>query len=89
MEREGSVNIYSVRVDEKSPTVLVFENREDAERYVIMLEEDEDYIVGESCTMDITEVPLSTAIEALTEKGHRYVRIRSDELFVPPDGKLP
>ena len=87
MVRDGSIDIYSVRVDGEAANVFLFENRDDAERYVIMLEEDEDYLVGETCTMDITEVPLGIAIDALNEKGHSYIHIRTDELFVPPDGK--
>jgi len=88
MERDGSTDIYSVKAGEEPTTVFLFHNREDAERYVIMLEEDEDYIVGETCTMDITEFPLGDAVDALEEKGHNYILIRGDELFIPPDGKL-
>ena len=84
MVRGGSIDIYSVRVDDDPPTVFLFQELEDAERYVIMLEEDEDYVVGETCSMDITEVPLGTAVDALNEKGHNYILIRTDELFVPP-----
>jgi len=87
MVRDGSIDIYSVRLGDEPPNVFLFQDRDDAERYVIMLEEDDDYVVGETCTMDITEVPLDTAIDALNEKGHNYILIRTDELFVPPDGK--
>ena len=86
--RNESVDIYSVRAPGDPPTVFLFEERADAERYVIMLEQDEDYVVGETLDMDITEVPLTDAIDALDDKGHSYILIRSDELFVPPDGKL-
>lgn len=88
MVRGGSIDIYSVRVDSDSPTVLLFKDRDDAERYVIMLEEDDSYTVGETCVMDITEVPLSDAVNALENKGHRYILIGSDELFIPPDSTL-
>ena len=84
MVRGGSVDVYSVRVGDDPPTVFLFKEREDAERYVIMLEEDTGYTVGETCTMDITDAPLSDAIEALDEKGHNYIVIGSDELFIPP-----
>ena len=88
MVRDGSVDVYSVRIGSDPPSVFLFQERADAERYVIMLEQDDDYVVGETCDMDITEVPLGDAIDALEEKGHHYILIRSDELFVPPDGKL-
>ena len=85
MVRGGSIDIYSVSTDGEPPTVFLFQEREDAERYVIMLEQDTDYVVGETCTMDITEVPLGAAVDALNEKGHNFILIRSDELFIPPD----
>ena len=85
MVRDGSTDIYSVRVGNELPTVLLFQEREDAERYVIMLEEDSDYAVGETCTMNITEVPVEVAIDAFNQKGHNFILIRSDELFIPPD----
>ena len=84
MVRGGSIDVYSVRVGGDSPTVFLFQEREDAERYVIMLEEDEGYSVGETCHMDITEVPLAGAIDTLNEKGHDFILIRSNELFIPP-----
>lgn len=85
MVRGDSTDIYSVRVDGEPPTILLFQEREDAERYVIMLEEDPGYTVGETCTMDITEVPMDDAIDAFNAKGHSFILIRSDELFIPPD----
>lgn len=85
MVRGESIDIYSVSVDGEPPTVFLFQDREDAERYVIMLEQDTGYVVGETCTMDITEVPLRAAVDALVEKGHNFILIRSDELFIPPD----
>ena len=80
------VQTYSLREEgSDTPRVLLFQERDDAERYAIMLEEDADYIVGESFELKVTEIPLGDAIDIFNEKGHGYVFIKSDDLFVPPD----
>ena len=84
-KRGTAMDVYSLRVGSSEPNVLIFQEREDAERYAIMLEEDADYIVGESFELKVTEIPLGDAIDIFNEKGHGYVFIKSDDLFVPPD----
>lgn len=79
----GAFEIYSIRVDGEQ-SVFLFEDRDDAERYVIMMEQDPEYIVGETMFLDITEVPLSMALDVFNEKNLNYVYIKSDDLFVPP-----
>ena len=76
-------NIFSVTAAGKQ-SVFVFEDRDDAERYVIMMEQDPEYIIGESAHLDITEVPLSMALDVFNEKNLDYVFIKQDDLFVPP-----
>lgn len=82
-EGETGFDIYSIRVDGEQ-SVFLFEDRDDAERYVIMMEQDPEYIVGETMFLDITEVPLSMALDVFNEKNLNYVYIKSDDLFVPP-----
>lgn len=84
-KRGTALDIYSIRAGDEPPNVLIFQEREDAERYAIMLEEDVDYIVGESFELKVTEIPLGDAIDIFNEKGHGYLFIKSDDLFVPPD----
>ena len=84
-KRSKAVDVYSVRSGDEPPNVLIFQEREDAERYVIMLQEDADYIVGEGLELEITEIPLGNAIDIFNEKGHNYIFVKSDDLFVPPD----
>ena len=84
-KRSNAVDVYSVRSGDEPPNVLIFQEREDAERYVIMLTEDVDYIVGEGLELEITEIPLGNAIDIFNEKGHNYIFVKSDDLFVPPD----
>ena len=81
--REDSLDVYSVE-NNKTPTILIFECRDDAERYVIMLEQDDENIVGESLHLDITEVELSDAVDIFTEKNQMYILVRKDDLFIPP-----
>ena len=83
VDSEGK-NIFSLRDGDKEPEVLLFQNRDDAERYVIMLEQDEDYIVGETLSMNITEVNLGAAVDILNEKKRNYILVKEQDLFIPP-----
>lgn len=83
VDSEGT-NIYSLRDIGKEPEVLIFQDRDDAERYAIMLEQDDGYIVGESLTMDIAEVELGAAIDILNEKKRNYILVKKEDLFIPP-----
>ena len=79
----GEQSIYSLR-DDGPPRVLMFETHDAAERYALMLEQDEGYIVGETLTMEIAEVNLGDALDVLSDKGHDYLFVRQDDLFIPP-----
>ena len=87
VDSEGT-NIFSLRDGDKEPEVLIFQNRDDAERYVIMLEQDEDYIVGETLSMNITEVKLGAAVDILNEKKRNYILVKEQDLFIPPTNWL-
>ena len=80
---DKGADVYSIKRDGKSH-VLVFENGDDAERYVIMLEQDDDYIVGESFALEAYEVPTEAVMEALTTKGYAYIYVKPDDLYIPP-----
>jgi len=49
-----------------------------------MLEEDEEYNVGEHVELEVTEVPLDSALEVFNAKGDTYILAKSDDLFIPP-----
>ena len=83
---DKGMDVYSIK-SEGVNNVLVFEEEEDAERYVIMLNEDDGYIVGEKLDLEVYEVPLSGVVESLNEKGYSYIYIKPDDLFIPPDAK--
>ena len=79
----ATLDVYSIR-SEGTKNVLIFEDESDAERYVIMLGEDETYIVGDEFTLSVTEVPLDMVLEVLATKGYNYIYVKSDDLFIPP-----
>ena len=83
VDSEGT-HIFSLRDGDNEPEVLLFQNHDDAERYVIMLEQDEDYIVGETLSMSITEVDLGEAVDILNEKKRNYILVKEQDLFIPP-----
>ena len=84
-EKKG-MDVYTIKSD-GIRNVLIFEKEEDANRYVMMLYEDDGYIVGETLDLEVFEVPLSSVVESLNEKGYSYIYIKVDDLFIPPDSK--
>ncbi len=82
-DSEGT-NIFSLKTSTRESEVLIFQNRDDAERYVIMLEQDDAYIVGDTLSMDIAEVELGAAIDILNEKERNYILVKEEDLFIPP-----
>ena len=81
---EDGINIYSLRAGDKEPEVLIFRKRDDAERYAIMLEQDDNYIVGETLDMEVSEVKLNAAIDILNDKNRNYILVKEEDLFIPP-----
>jgi hypothetical protein len=77
------MDVYSVRSAPDEPNVLIFQEREDAERYVIMLREDDSYDEDKTNEMDVLEVPLEVVVQVLEVKGHSYIFIKPDDLFIP------
>tara|TARA_R110001606_G_scaffold84586_1_gene192272 strand:+ start:351 stop:647 length:297 start_codon:yes stop_codon:yes gene_type:complete len=82
--REGEVNTYSLREDGGEPRVLLFQERDDAERYVIMMEQDDAYAVGDTIDLVVNEAVLGDIVDILNDKGHDYLFVRKDDLFIPP-----
>ena len=78
------INIFSLRDGDKEPEVLLFQHYDDAQRYAIMLEQDDEYMVGEGIDMDITSVELADAIEILEHKNRNYILVKEGDLFIPP-----
>ena len=83
VDPEGT-HIFSLRDADREPEVLLFEDEDDAERYAIMLEQDDDYLIGESLTMSVTEVKFKSAVEILKSKDRSYILVKKEDLFIPP-----
>ena len=81
---EGETHIYSLRDEGVEPEILIFENEDDAERYVQMLERDEEYLVGDTLKMVVSEVNFNNVLEILKVKNRSYILVKTDELFIPP-----
>jgi len=71
--------VYSIYDDRKEQIIPIFVEEEDAERYLWMLEEDDDYPA-----MQIYEIEDDTIINACVEKGHKFTIITSDDFLIPP-----
>ena len=84
IETEDGTSIFSLKDGDKKPEVLLFEMSDDAERYAIMLEQDENYVVGETLEMKVTEIELAAAIAVLEEKNRNYIFVKKEDLFIPP-----
>ena len=79
----AAFDVYSIRSG-GIRNVLIFQEEVDAERYVIMMEEDDSYVVGDEVSLSVTEVPLEKGLEVLTAKGFGYIYVKPDDLFIPP-----
>ena len=74
-----SGGIYAIKSKDRNKTVTVFEDRDDAEGYMILLDAD-DY----EDTLEIIECdPTVIAINCNTY-GYTYITIKKDDLIIPP-----
>lgn len=85
-DKEGKkgMDVYSVRSEPNEPQVLIFQEKDDAERYVIMLQEDDSFNEEKTSKMEVLEVPTEVVVQVLDIKGHSYIFVQKDDLFIPP-----
>ena len=77
---DKSGGVYAVRDDEKMERVVqLFVDKDDAERYYIMLKADEY-----PRDLSITEVDEETVKENCRQYGYRFAVIDSDNFVIPP-----
>ena len=74
-----SGGIYAVRSKDMTKTVTVFEDRDDAERYVLQLDA-EDY----EDKLEVTEVDTEVIAINCNTYGYSYSIIGKDDLIIPP-----
>ena len=78
-ENEGA---YSVTTDDGEQILYLFEEEDDATRYAMMLEDDQDYP-----EMQVVEVEDEVMIKTCEVHDYNYTVITSDDIVVPPDIK--
>tara|TARA_B100000287_G_C19995633_1_gene528432 strand:+ start:116 stop:388 length:273 start_codon:yes stop_codon:yes gene_type:complete len=74
-EREGA---YSVQDEDGNHILYLFEQEDDAERYAMMLEDD-DYP-----EMNVLEVEDEIMIKTCKVHGYNYTVITEDDVVIPP-----
>ena len=72
--------VYSVFDEDLDRVIPIFQDEDDAERYLYMLEEDEDYP-----PMQVVEIDHHVIITACQERGQKFSIITPDDLLIPPD----
>jgi len=75
-EEDGA---YAVANDYGEKTLYFFQDEEDAERFVGLLEADE-----EDLEMEVVEIDPELAIKACHQYNYKYAIITSDDFVIPP-----
>ena len=75
---EGESGAFAVDDDYGLKVIYFFEEYDDADRYLGLLEA-EDYPI-----MKVVEIEDDVAIKACTVYNHRYVVIKPDDVVIPP-----
>ena len=78
-ENEGA---YSVKDGEGNRILYLFEAEDDAERYAMMLEEDDDYP-----EMHVIEVEDEVMIKTCQVHSYNYTVITPNDIVIPPAEK--
>jgi hypothetical protein len=74
--------IYSVFNDSEDRIIPLFEQEDDALRYLFLLEE-----VNDNPDLEILEVEPDLIITACRSQGQKYSIITADDLIIPPPDK--
>ena len=69
---------YAVQDQHGHKVLFLFEDEDDAERYAMMLEDQEETI------MDVVEVDDELAIETCKHYNYKYAVITPDDIVIPP-----
>jgi hypothetical protein len=71
--------VYSVFDDSEDRIIPVFEEEDDAVRYLMHLEEDD-----ETPELEINSVDIDALVQACIVQGQKYSIISSDDFIIPP-----
>ena len=76
-EEEGA---YSVHDEDGEKALYLFEEEDDAIRYLLQLEESDD-----TPDLEVLDVEQEVIISACRSHGQKYSIISSDDFIIPPD----
>ena len=71
--------VYSVFDESEDRIIPVFEQEDDAVRYLMHLEEDD-----ETPELEINSVDIDALVQACIVQGQKYSIISSDDFIIPP-----
>ena len=72
--------VYSVFDESENRVIPIFLANDDAERYLMMMQSDEDYP-----PMQVVEMEDHVIIGACQDRGQRFSIITPDDFLIPPD----
>ncbi|AGG54160.1 hypothetical protein CYXG_00096 [Synechococcus phage S-SSM4] len=76
-----TLGVYAVKTENKQKVVQIFEERDDAERYLLQLEAS---ALEEDEPLEIHEIDLDMVIANCVQYGYSYGIIEPDDLVIPP-----
>jgi uncharacterized protein (DUF2344 family) len=79
--KEHNDGVYSVISEEGEHVIFFFEEEEDADRYLMQLEQSDDTDLPE---MTVVEVDIDIATKVCEDKGYHYTVVTPDDVVVPP-----
>ena len=72
--------VYSVYDEEEKRVIPIFQLEDDADRYLLQLQENVSYP-----KMEVVEMEDHVIIDACQQKGQPFTVITPDDLLIPPD----
>ena len=72
--------VYSVYDEEEKRVIPIFQLEDDADRYLLQLQENISYP-----KMEVVEMEDHVIIDACQQKGQPFTVITPDDLLIPPD----
>lgn len=78
--KDAPSGVYSVFDENEDRIIPVFEEEDDAIRYLMHLEEDD-----ETPELEINGVDIDSLVHACISQGQKYSIISSDDFIIPPD----
>ncbi len=75
--------VYSLISEEGEHVIFFFEEEDDADRYLMQLEQHDDH--QDLPQMTVVEVDIDIASKVCEDKGYHYTVVTPDDVIVPPD----